>query len=290
MNMKKNITVSQGFLLSTALLSLGLASAEAKLTLDLRAFDATAGATIVDVKNVSLGGNAALGSVITLQLYAVVTGANSIVDEQFQSCLTSLMTYSPGAKNIHGALSGVQLDATFRQGIWSGGVVRDLNGDGDLDVGGPATVGIMDPASAYINPHHSGSTLGSVSGVSTDLPGSAAGREWLLGTTTLTIDGIDDLAGASILTNFFIPIFDLNSTPGMAIGPGYVTLLNRSRMLVNTDGVSQSGGTASTPNIFAGDAVTISLAPLTPVAVPEPSAWVMALAGASALFGGRCRR
>lgn len=290
--------LSQSLLLPAAVLGLWIGQADAKLTLDLRASSATAGASIPDAKHVSLFGSEALGSVITFQLYAVVTGAegNAVSDEKFQSCLATLMTFSSGAKNIHGALSTVQLDPIFRQGIWSGGVVRDLNGDGDLDVGGPAPVGIMDVAGSYIDPHHSGSPLGSVPGVSTDLPGSTAGREWLLGTTTLTIGGIDDLEGASILANFFVPIFDLNSAPNLAsqgttIGPGYVNLLNNSRMIIHEDGLYKSGGTAGAPNVFAGGAVTISVTPGAPSgSVPEPSALAMALAGMSVLFGARRRR
>ena len=249
-------------LLALLALALAIRTASAGLTIDARATSATGTASVIDPKHVSVLASGGVGSTITFSVYAIAIGTNAIVDESLRTVVFDMLTFASGAKGIHGNLVPLTLDPIFKVGATAGGgVSADLNGDGDLDVGGPLS-GSTQITTSYIKAN-AASFVGAVPGVSTDLPGNPAGREWFLGTTTLTLTELLD--GYTIYGNAAIPVF-----PNQ--------LNNQGRASFQTDGVSRNGGLSTAPNIFAGTDVTITSP------IPEPSALLATLAGAIALL------
>lgn len=253
-------------LLSAGAIALAANSASAILTFDLRALTATGGATVVGPKSVIVDPGTGVTSTVTFGLFAVVTGLNNTIEETFQSSLSSVASFAStgGVKAIRGNLSSVSIDPNFQTGAFFAGQVVDLNGDGDLDVGGPA-LGATTVTGNFIN-IRSASATGALPGVSTDVPSqTAAGRAFQYGTVTFTISGLQAL-GSDTHLNFLIPTF-------------VSAVFNAQRASYATDGTTKNGGTALAPTVFAGTDILIS--------VPEPSAFGMVLLGAMGLVGFR---
>src|SRR4051812_14892870 len=78
----------------------------------------------------------AVGQVITMELWATVTGANAnTADEGFQSLIGSLIsTKLAGTGSVAGNLNAAAL-APFNASGALPGAHQDLNGDGSLDIG-----------------------------------------------------------------------------------------------------------------------------------------------------------
>ena len=262
---KSKFNTASKALLSAGAIALAANSASAILTFDLRALTATGGATVVGPKSVIVDPGTGVTSTVTFGLFAVVTGLNATIEETFQSSLSSVASFaqSGGLKSIRGNLSSVSIDPNFQTGAFFAGQVVDLNGDGDLDVGGPA-LGATSVTGNFIN-IRSASATGALPGVSTDVPGSAAGRAFQYGTVTFTISGLQAL-GSDTHLNFLIPTF-------------VSAVFNAQRASYATDGATKNGGTALAPTVFAGTDILIS--------VPEPSAFGMVLLGAMGLVGFR---
>ena len=243
-------------LLSALLFVFAAQNAGAICTFDLRVLQVSGGGgSLQNSKTVSVGP----GSVVTFGLYANVTGLNATIDETFQSALATVATFSgQPTKNIRGNLSSVSIDPNFQTGAFFSGAVVDLNGDGDLDVGGPPT-GATSVTGNFINAR-AASQIGALPGVSTDiLSPTAVGRSFLFGTVTFTVQSIVDPGGPGISANFLIP------TIGGAV-------FNAQRASYATDGTTKNGGTAAAPTVFAGSPVQILVAsfPNAEIAVEQP--------------------
>jgi len=75
-----------------------------------------------------------VGDVVTLNVYANVTGANATtLDDGIANAFFSIESNS--SSGLNGNLSLVSLESDFSATSSSGGNVADLNGDGNLDVG-----------------------------------------------------------------------------------------------------------------------------------------------------------
>lgn len=262
---KSKFNLTSKALLSVAAVAVAANTASAILTFDLRALSGTGGATVLGPKSMLVNPITGVNSTVTFGLFAVVTGVNGTIEETFQSALASVASFSSsGAKSIRGNFATVSIDPTFQTGAFFSGQVADLNGDGDLDVGGPAT-GATSVTGNFINVR-SASATGALPGVSSDVASpTAAGREFKFGTVTFTITGVQ-AAGNDTHFNFLVPTF------GSAA-------FNAQRASYATDGTTKNGGTAVAPTVFAGSDVL--------VAVPEPSAFGMVLLGAMGLVGFR---
>ena len=270
-------------ILASAALALTMCPSNANLIIDVRAIGATGSASVQDMKHVLLDQSAAAGSTVTLGIYAVVRGAvgNTNVDEQFVSALFGMATYGTGPKNIRGNLSSLVLnDAFARRSLTYGGALRDLNGDGDLDIGDPFITQVNNARTyIYVN---SGGYNGDIPGFSTDLPGNPAGREWFLGTGTFTVTDLLSADGDSIFANAFIPIY---TAADGTTSNGFSLLNNKARSLYTADGASDNGGSGSAPHMFAGDPVSISPSHL--ASAPEPGSVSLLFLGIAAAGSSR---
>lgn len=161
------------------------------------------------------------------------------------------------------------IDFTFFTGASFLGAVVDLNGDGDLDVGGALT-GATSVTGNFISVRASSMVNSGPSAI--DLPGNA-GRAFQFGTITWTITSVDDInSPLATFANFGIPTF-----AGAAF--------NAQRALYQIDGVTGNGGTAVAPKISAGTNVSVQLG-----IVPEPSVSLLCSLAFGAMGLRRFRR
>jgi len=155
---------------------------------------------IVDVRATALNGNpltagntaksvtVATGDVVTLKLFAQISGTNGVNDEGIQSAQGNMVS--------SGALLGTMtsLGATgpnFNQSGTQNGSQQDLDGDTDLDIGAP----LGSTATAATGYFAARNASGSVGGT-TDL--SAQSEEVEIGTMTFTVGS----GGTETFVNF----------------------------------------------------------------------------------------
>jgi hypothetical protein len=107
-------------------------AADAGLTFDLRAVSATGGAHLVDSKHV----DAVPGfeGEVVAELWAVITGANAVLDDdRINNFAVKFLTTGSIRANLVNQ-PGVQIG--WRDAGFNNGTVQDLDGDGDMDIGG----------------------------------------------------------------------------------------------------------------------------------------------------------
>lgn len=258
------------------------ASSHAIVTLDLRAAGVTAGAgTVVNAKSITLGPTAAPGTVITLDLWAVVTGSDGTGTNETLTTLSGMMLLSsPGTTpNLdtgitgNSALTAVSFASPLLGNLantllvpWnigagsSNGAQADLDGDADLDVGSATAVL---PSPAYITARVDGSPQTSgPAGSFNELP---YGREWRIATATFTLTSFALDGGTGINAAF------VAATP----------VAQNTRATFQADGVLSLGADA---NLAVAQPIIVT----GPNAIPEPGS--AALLGAGALLLLRRRR
>jgi len=160
----------------------GLAgAANAALVIDVRAVSATGSTVVQNAKTVRAGG---VGDVITFNVFAVVTGANGDqADDGILSFAGSFLSGDAGLGAVRGSLSAARSAAMLGSG-GSNGLVQDLDGDGDLDVGS----------------NNNSNAANFFSARSKDAPTPQFGMETLSGTLTMTIGQLI-AGGSNDLTN-----------------------------------------------------------------------------------------
>lgn len=123
-----SLRVHRALLCGAALSGLGISTANASLSIDLRAVTRN-GVAVSDPKTVLV----AVGDTIVLRVFADITG----LDESKPDCLQDLAGSFLSTGGIKGtlALSGSGITAPFTANASSPGQQTDLDGDGDLDIG-----------------------------------------------------------------------------------------------------------------------------------------------------------
>jgi len=252
------------------------------MTYDLRASAATGG-IVNNTKSVS----ADVGTVITLDLWARVTGTDGIANETLRSgygmLLANSVTNLPvlpsnvaidsgisGNNAIYGtgttlkgnfAISGVakgNMVAPYNAGATvNNGVVRDLNNDGSLDIGGTssaASTGFVLFDATLAN------------GAGTEGPDfhqlSVDSREWRVASYQFTITSAPNGSGTGV--NWAVP--------------SQSSLAAAARWSFGSDAATRTGSANAGLSIAA---------PVVILAVPEPSAFGMVALGALGLVGFR---
>jgi hypothetical protein len=124
--MSRRIRRPTTVLLASALTS---ASSFASLTIDLRA-TATTGGTVIDAKHVQFSGVA--GATVTMNVYSLVTNGNGNPNDD--GTLAVIGSFLSSFSDMSGNLEAVR-DAEFTGTGSSNGLITDLDGDGDFDVG-----------------------------------------------------------------------------------------------------------------------------------------------------------
>ena len=250
-------------MLSAVLLGVATVSAGAAgLVYDLRATGVTGG-TLDSAKSVSVG----IGSTVDFSLYAVVTGTtgNVTADEGYQSGLIAMQTFvNSGPKNVKANYTDRALGSQWGQLGSNLGTLQDINGDGDIDIGGT----VSNNAAGFFVPRNAAGAVTSGAGV-TVLGGNPSATEFLVGTFTITVTAITDL-------NSVVPTF-ANVKWGALGG-----VLPSQRASFRVDGVSpnKNYNSAGFLGSVGSDVAIIA-------AVPEPSAFGMILTGALGLIGFR---
>jgi len=237
--------ISTMLLSGAAAAALTTSAAKAIFVFDVRAVSATGGATFVNNKSVKLSvGQAAT---VTFQLWGLIQEPydsglpedGNPNNEATRSMLGSFLTNGGGVKGNLSATVVAQLQA---QG-WSVGTMVDLDGDGDLDIGGTSSTASADYWSAR----------------TTDTTNGFVGAANVLGTMTLTVaaGGVTDTGNT--LLNFRRKVGAANS-----IGSWTENGASHAPNPTNPD-----------LNLKSGTDVVLS-----PVAVPEPtSIGLIGLAG-----------
>jgi hypothetical protein len=277
--MKSSFNFNKLALAAAVMTVVGAQQASAILTWDLRAVSVTGPGSVTNTKSV-LGD---VGTVVTLDLWAVVTGTGA-VDETLLSGIGMLMANAAAAPTpvgLDAAVAGnnailgtpftlkgnfATIEAPAKGNLvapWStaavstNGIARDLNGDGFLDIGGSSSTSTAGGMFA-INAGASQST-GGVGDFNT----LANGREWRVAQFKFTIASAAPASAAGV--NFVVPLFGSS-------------LNNNARASFNQDvGAAENGAAA---NLAVAAPVIIT-------AVPEPSSFAMVLMGALGLVGFR---
>jgi len=111
-----------------------MAVAQPALTIDLRAISTSSG-TVVDSKHVEFTG--AIGDTVTMEVYFIISGMmnSNPFDDRLGYCWGSFLSSNGG---LRGDLTA-QLDPDYVGFLAFNGVIQDLDGDGDLDVGSNST-------------------------------------------------------------------------------------------------------------------------------------------------------
>jgi hypothetical protein len=140
-------------LMALAMAAAATQQARAGLNVDLRVRAVTGGAILNSNKDVLL---TAPGQTVTIDLFAIITGTNSLSDEQIQSANGSVVSSGPALGNLsfgrtrddgEGAADPEfpgQIVPSIRADPFDGlassdGVFQDLDNDGDIDVGSTGT-------------------------------------------------------------------------------------------------------------------------------------------------------
>ena len=259
----------QATALGVAALAFASTEAKALLTYDLRASAVTLG-QLTDRKTVT---DARIGSEVTFDLYAVVTGLDNITtNDGYQFSYFSLTSNGQVGTNT-GALSGLDGNATvptgitlnplFNVGAVARGTPQSITADGIADIGGlnnTATTGWAKPRTNALDTS-TGTAISPGFGIPVPTA-TSAGLEYFMGQVKLFITGVS--AANTVTFNFKAPT-----------GPLGITAIGNWRV----DGVTKSTVADQAVNSIP---VSISL-----IAVPEPSAFGMVLMGAMGIVGLR---
>ena len=111
-------------------------SADGSLVIDLRATELN-GAPLSGPNSPKVVSAVSVGDVVTFKLFAVMSGTNGVNDEQVQGVYGSILSAGP----LLGPLSA-QLTPPFNGLNSQNGLVQDLDGDTDLDVGSGPNGGV----------------------------------------------------------------------------------------------------------------------------------------------------
>jgi hypothetical protein len=242
----------------------------------------TAGAgTVLNAKTIALGPTAAAGTVLTLDLWAVVTGTDGTgTNETLTSLAGMMLLSSPGTTpNLDTGITGnaaltavsfatpllgnlantVLLPWNLSAGA-SNGAQADLDGDGDLDIG--STTAVL-PSPAYITARVDGSQQSSgPAGSFNQLPN---GREWRIATATFTLTSFALDGGTGINAAF------VSATP----------VAQNTRATFHADGIPSTGADA---NLAVAQPIIVT----GPNAIPEPgSAALLAMSAVPLLLRRR---
>lgn len=215
------------------------ASVQAALVIDVRVANAA------DAKNITV----APGDVVTLNVYAVVTGANATADDGVQSLYGSFLSTQTGGGSATGDFSTFTAAAPFTANTQPGRV-QDLNGQPGLDVGSPN-------ASAPVSTDYVWARAAAVH------IGATANPEFLVGTLTWTVT---DAVGGGATSLNFDPRSNTNGTPLFAAAAW------------REDGVNKSPTAAGT-SFAAGLPVHVT--------VPEPASLALVGLAATTLMSRR---
>ncbi len=175
------------------------------------------------------------GDVLTLQLFATVTGTDSgtfVDNESFQFVFGSVLA-TGSAGSVGGNFSTGTLASPFNTLGNTSGTVVDLNGDGFLDVGSNAN-------------SQNGNFFEARSNPTTPAAGTRTGGDserFMLGTFTYTVTAAD-VNSAGTALNFRLPTF---------------TLPNERYLLFRADGAAQNELT--TTNIGVNTGISLSVGP-----------------------------
>jgi hypothetical protein len=145
-----------GKVLAAATAAAGLAAisasqADASLIIDLRATGVSSDGQVSSSKNVTAP---AIGDVVTIGVFAQVSGTNGVNDETISIVGGS---FTSGAGGLLGNLSNVVI-SPFTQSGYTNGSQTDFDSDGDLDVGSTGTTATSKMA-GRANPAASGTPL-----------------------------------------------------------------------------------------------------------------------------------
>jgi hypothetical protein len=112
---------------AAGLAGLGASQADASLLIDVRATGISGGGTVENGKSVTAGGP---GSVVTLGIFAQVSGTNGVHDESLASVYGLLQSVGALKGNMTATVS-----TDFDDSGAQNGSVLDWDSDGDLDIG-----------------------------------------------------------------------------------------------------------------------------------------------------------
>jgi hypothetical protein len=157
-----------------------------------------------------------VGDVLTLQVFAVVTGTDGLNNEGMQFGWGSALSTGSGT-SAGGNLSSLTLAGPFNGASSQSGTVQDLNGDGFADVGSTSNSQNTDFIFARSNTlNTTGTRVG------------ADQEEFLLGTMTYTVTAAGD-----------------NTTTGINFQKGIFTPVNQRNSLFQVDGQNKNDLNAS---------------------------------------------
>lgn len=135
--LSKRLSKYAPLLAGAAMAGLGASSALAALTIDLRVTAISgAGSTgaVISPNNKTVTPGPAGNVTVTMAVWAQVTGTNPNAPDDFQSATGSFLSAFGGIKgNL--SLSSTNIPTLFQGTSFSTGLVTDLDGDGDTDLG-----------------------------------------------------------------------------------------------------------------------------------------------------------
>jgi len=209
--------------------ALFVSTAQAGLILDLRV--ASGGDAGNPSKEITVSAN---GQVVQLNLYGVVTGTNNTDDEAMLNAYARIISSNNTADSrfTTGAFSQASIQSPFNTGPFQAGTLTDIDGDGDLDLGGTTNTTYVfaraDPTAGTPAGNRASSTAGNDR------------EEFLLGTLTWTVGQLGSID--TLLSS-------IKPSTGIAPVANY----------------TNDNGSGTAANVSAGSAVTVH------VSVPEPA-------------------
>ena len=228
--------------------------ASATLTIDLRAASVN-GVPTVHPKCVV----AIINDLVRFDVYTIVTGPTEAPGlEGFQIAVGSILSNTSNT-GVHGNVETRQFVSPFGAAGATSGLVTDLDGDGDLDVGSNSTTAAT---ADNISARSASMTLGNASGL--------GASEFKFYSFTLRLTSSGDNTPLTI---------NWRKTDFTGLTTEYVWMENG--VLTNTRG----GNGGSVAQVQLGSPVLFTLA--CPYDTPEPTASVLVLAGALGLAGLR---
>lgn len=242
--LSKSIVVAVATLAATAL------TASATVSFDLRA-TLLNGVAVSDPKNVTID----VGSLIVLELYAIVAAnPDTAALEGYTSFVGGTMLSSAGG-NIFGNFETPTNITPFRSSGSGTGLLKDLDGDGDIDLGNDAAVFTQ---GEYISVRSADGVEGNPSGL--------GASEFRLFRTSFRVTQLVNPSSTSPITLTF----------------GIKNFAASGNEVIYT----QEGALVSLSEPTAANGVFI-LSPVSLAAIPEPSAFGMVLLGAMGMVGFR---
>ena len=262
--------------LGTAAIAASASSALATLNYDLRATALNGVALDASHAKGALDLPLLPGDVVTLTVYAQITGLTA---GNFEGMGTGFYTLNAPTSGFNsGGFENAAIVPAFATGAFNKGTLVDTNADGVFDqLGGKRTASAQGAAPFDITvragstPNYNGTPIGS---------GATAGQEWALSTVDFRISALGGGLGGTIA--LFPSIF----TGGIGAARFSGTWAeDTAGGVVGSNRVSGFNG--YTPAANAANTGTITFSSLTFTLVPEPSAFGMVLLGAMGLVGFR---